>query len=838
MASNAGPSWKVIKKHRVYLEEHLYPFAPDVLSRSDQDDIIRRREYAQLRSDTDPVGQIRRLIDLVLDKGEDTCSQFLQEVLLPLRSRIPQLSEWVSRHQEDLRGLGLTLGKDGDSGVPGVALGKHLERYRTYMKRETSFIQDYLPGETIFIPERFVQPVLVCYHRRGERKRHEFLDRACEHETMMQEAISNGMTFLQLFDPMESNGEPPRLVAVVGVPGIGKSTLSKLVVYRLVTDGNIFDRRFKVVIYIPFREMSDIGEVSLAELLRTLNPSLGEMANYVFEKPEEVLFVMDGLDEFGRHLDFSKACNDPRERTNLEALIAGLVTGKLLAGSSVLITTRPIAMEKLDAVRVDRSVEITGFSVEERKSFFCKFYKDPILGERAYQLLEKNATLSDLCYNPSFCHMSAITIGDLIKRPGNSEFALRSTTDLFTRYLFVLIKHHTGDSTETSKIIASLSKMALEGVHDNMQIFTRAHLQKFEVTIAEGSSTFINKVFRWDGIRRDTLYSFSHLTIQEYLAALAVYLEQPKRGFFAPVSELIWPSKHSVARVIKAIEDDKDGRYDVFQRFLCGLATDAPWKILDGIVDPPSVESQTAINEWITLHNRTTRNQNGHRLLSLLHRLHELQDPGALSEATGSMAALDLSYTRLSSLDCAALCWTLQFRDEPVHRLNLQSCGIGTEDMKRLQPALHRCKVLRLSGNSLTEGIQLLADGMVGREGNLETLDLDCCSLTDKSSSSLRNILEANAKLKKLRLSGNNLTDIIQLLVDGMAGREGRLEMLYLDRCSLTDKSIVGLHDIISTNRALWWLGVRGNGFSEEGKMELKGKWAHRGDLTISFNYL
>ncbi|CAN0391221.1 unnamed protein product [Lampetra fluviatilis] len=56
---------------------------------------------------------------------------------------------------------------------------------------------------------------------------------------------------------------------------------------------------------------------------------------------------------------------------------------------------------------------------------------------------------------------------------------------------------------------------------------------------------------------------------------------------------------------------------------------------------------------------------------------------------------------------------------------------------------------------------------------------LQCCSLTDKSSSSFTDILKANTGLKKLVLSGNKIRDSgIQHLADGMAGRKVHLEEL------------------------------------------------------------
>ncbi|CAN0421650.1 unnamed protein product [Lampetra fluviatilis] len=129
--------------------------------------------------------------------------------------------------------------------------------------------------------------------------------------------------------------------------------------------------------------------------------------------------------------------------------------------------------------------------------------------------------------------------------------------------------------------------------------------------------------------------------------------------------------------------------------------------------------------------------------------------------------------------------------EEPVEILDLSHCGIGTEEMKRLQPGLHRCKELVLRDNKIGDsGLRLLADGMLGREGSLETLDLRECSLRDKSGSSLSVILKANTRLKSLELTHNKIRDSgLRLLADGMLGREGSLEMLENSLHSIGEQS-------------------------------------------------
>nr|XP_032799882.1 NACHT, LRR and PYD domains-containing protein 3-like isoform X1 [Petromyzon marinus] len=843
MASK-DPAYEIIRTNKVNLQKYLQAKSSEVLDHSYQTEIVLDSEYASLKSENDPIARTRHLVDLVLDKGEDLCMRFLKDVLVPLRSEIPLLDQWISQHEQELIVMGVDLSRTAGKAIPGAASRKTNETsgwnifvmikkllykdnpgedYREFLLKLTSLTRDYdaRPGEpAVFLRDRMVKPILVPYYHQQETKEHELLARGKQHEELMKRAQREGITYKKLFDPIDSIGKKthPQLVIVVGTPGSGKTMLSKFIVHSLLSGERVFAQRFEHIVLIRFREINDVGEVSLAELFSVMHSCLGNKVDEVFAKQDRTLFVMDGLDEFGKPLQYANACTDPHKTATVETIIAALVNGNLLPKASLLITTRPIAMEQLSEVNVDRAVEITGFSNKDKISFFNKFYQDRSLAERALKLLQENETVNTLCQNPSFCHIAAITLKEYLQKSDYSEIILKSMTDLFTQYVFGLIVHHGRGSCGAKEIVSPLANMALKGVQQNIQVFSQKYLEEC-VSSSELGSTFINKVFTCKGIKQGSCYSFSHLTMQEFFAAIAVHL-----------SHSTWP----VSDVIKAIEDSKDGRFDVFQRFFCGLASSTPWKFFEGILDPPSADSQKEIIEWLN-RSMVTQKYNNHRLISLLHCVYELHDRKSLSDATRSMTEIDLSGTRLSLPDCTAISWILLQREEPVNTLYLLGCGIGTDKMKRLQPGLQRCKHLVLGDNKIRDsGLQLIADGMLGREGSLETLALYQCSLTDKSGSSLSVILKANTGLKSLGLSQNEIGDSgLRLLADGMLGREGSLEKLDLIRCSLTDKSIPAFHEIMITNKALRKLRVECNDFSEEGKQELRSKWTPREGLRL-----
>ncbi|XP_078475204.1 protein NLRC3-like [Lampetra planeri] len=284
--------------------------------------------------------------------------------------------------------------------------------------------------------------------------------------------------------------------------------------------------------------------------------------------------------------------------------------------------------------------------------------------------------------------------------------------------------------------------MALKGVLENIQMFTKDQLQEFHVRIDEDGSSFVNEVFKRNTIRAETRYSFSHLIIQEFFAALAMYLPN---------------TMQSVNGIIVAVESSKDGRFDMFQRFFLGLASDHPWEFLkDFLVRAP--HSQKQIIEWL-IQSFKAHKTDKHRLISLLHCLYELNDSNILSCITEPINEISLSGMMLTPHDCQVLSWFLQHRAEPFDKLDLSKCDISLEKIKILQPGLHRCKVLWLYGNNVKdEGIDVLSKCLHGEGGHLGTLSLGPCSLTDKSIPELKHIIRVNPNLKILRLINNRFS--------------------------------------------------------------------------------
>ncbi|CAM9480789.1 NACHT, LRR and PYD domains-containing protein 3-like isoform X2 [Lampetra fluviatilis] len=797
------PVCRFLRQHRVELESCLSRKPLSVLTLSDERGIVQPPEYRTLNRVKDPREQMRQLIDRVTAKEESDCRSFVAHVLTPLCCTVSGLDAWFTRNESMLATMGFL---SVESCI--------LKIYKEYLKERTSIMRSYdaRPTEHIPIKEQCVEPILVTYDYVDENKQHESEVRLNAHENIVQRMKRDGFKHNQLFDPIEE--ERPLIVLLVGTAGSGKTTMSNFIVHRLLSGEPVFSCSFQYVIYIRFRDLNHYAEeTTLREVFVDLHNNLGDEADTIFSNAKETLFVMDGLDEFAKPLDFQRPCSDPNSRRSVEAILAGLLEGRLLTGASFLVTTRPIALQQLASIKIKRSSEIMGFSPEEREKFFCKFLRDEALGRQAHGMLQQYEILSILCCNPAFCQIAAITLKSYLKDRKSDIFMLTSMTDLFTKYTFVLVRHHNDgcggrNAINAKETIRGLANMAFKGVQENNQLFSEMHLQEFSIDSDRVQKTFLSEIFKCEGVIVSKSYSFSHLTIQEYFASLAVYLPQPKL---------------SVPAVIEEIERCSDGRFDIFQKFFTGLASRIHWKTLAEILDRPSTDSQREIIQWLK-RRVTASDPNKRRLISLLHCLYELQDPDAIREIMQTRESLDLSHTPLSPFDCTALSYVLQSRNRPLEKLNLWECGISDKELVRLQPTIQRCHELWFGSESFGDnGVELMAKNMEESSGHLQALIMDSCCLTSKSIPALWNIITLNPNLKKLMLSGNDLGDkAMEDLAQEMQTHPMRLEQLYLNKCSLTDKSIPALHQILTTNNCFDWVSLIDNKFSPEGNSRLK----------------
>ncbi|XP_065920759.1 protein NLRC3-like isoform X2 [Dysidea avara] len=329
----------------------------------------------------------------------------------------------------------------------------------------------------------------------------------------------------------------PRLILIMGGPGIGKTTLANEICVKWARD-EFLAKDFDIVILIPLRS---VQQRSIEEMVME---HIGKKAYKQVKKSagNRCLLILEGWDEMAA----IRRDNDP-------FLVRLVKNNTLLEKATIMITSRPHACEKLNA---GRRVEVVGFGKKEIHEFVKKsFPKDIKCVEEFSQQLKEYPHLESLSYVP----MNLMMIIDIFEC---SERKLPSTiTQLYRLFIVMTLQRQamkekesqvyldvaaakraeklyqllTGvpkEMVETLLVLCSLAYNGLfytyldgEVMYSNTKvIFTTEDLKEcgIEVT-AEWDGYGLLKATHTHQLPTDTVtYNFAHLTIQEFLCAIYI----------------------------------------------------------------------------------------------------------------------------------------------------------------------------------------------------------------------------------------------------------------------------------------------------------------------------
>ena len=356
------------------------------------------------------------------------------------------------------------------------------------------------------------------------------------------------------------SGISRKRVLIEGVAGSGKSTL----VQRMCHDWSVgqFAHDYELVVQVNLRKLPKDHKLSLEDLICTSvedEDIVKEMVQFIAtHKGEKVLFIFDGYDEMSKEMQNN-------------SLVHSILRGLSAPLSSFVVTSRPISAEGL-YYRVDRRVEICGFGEEEVKDYVRKYFaSEPSARDKLLSTLSFGHFIAKLCYIPLYlliiCH--AVAFG------GNSPELPRTLHALFERLIILTVNHNleregrkerANSLQDVSRFCPSFNKLAqlaLEGIENDTFIFS--DLNNFEVDSA------LHGVFNSIAARNQNgiitcMWHFTHLTLQEFMAALAVVMKTPGE-------QVTFWKQHLILKYNK--EGDfvlADDHYRTVFLFYCGLS--------------------------------------------------------------------------------------------------------------------------------------------------------------------------------------------------------------------------------------------------------------------------
>ncbi|KAG8005480.1 NLR family CARD domain-containing protein 3 [Nibea albiflora] len=653
-----------------------------------------------------------------------------------------------------------------------------------------------------------------------------------------------------IFKSPTGKQKPIRTVLTTGVAGIGKTIL----VNKFVLDWAEQRTNQDVHLIFPFtfRELNLLKaeKFRLTELIHTCIWETKDMpdeelqdifiklqasGNRDFDKSEfKLLFVLDGLDESRLQLHLTPSEKPPTafdvtKSTTVDVLLTALINGTLLPSSRVWITTRPAAANQIPRTFVNSITEVRGFTDSQRVEYFRKRFPDDNEASRIIPHIKASRSLFIMCHIPVFCWITASVLKNILKNRRQAELP-KTLTEMYTEFLLFHIaqtKEKCGIK-KSIEYIQSLAKLAFHQLMKDNQIFYKRDLKDSGINLHEASlyCGVFNEVPRW---KRDNdkgeMFSFVHLSLQEYLAALHVVmslindnrniLSEPKVTLECLLTLCKRKSLNEVHEIAleKALQSPK-GHLDLFLRFLLGLSLQTNQDLLTCLLKVTkgfSEDNRTIIR---SIKKKIKENTDSpERSLNLFYCLNELKDDSLVEEIQQYLNSGSLSPDKLSPAHWSALVFILLSSEETLEVFDLKKYSASEEGLLRLLPVvkasnkvlLSNCnlsedicealasvlksqssqvKELDLSDNDLHDsGVKLLSAGLEDPHCALQTLRLSGCMVTEEGCTSLASALESNpSHLRELDLSYNHPGDSgAKLLTAGLNNPRWELKKLNLE---------------------------------------------------------
>ncbi|XP_026179749.1 NACHT, LRR and PYD domains-containing protein 3-like isoform X1 [Mastacembelus armatus] len=644
---------------------------------------------------------------------------------------------------------------------------------------------------------------------------------------------------------------PIKTVLTNGIAGIGKT----LLVQKFVLDWAEERTNQDVHLIFPFsfRQLNPVRgqRFSLAELIHECIPETvdikEEALNYIFTALQssgntnydksrfKLLFVFDGLDESRLHLDLHGddiGSIDATTSTTVDLLLRKLINRKLLRSARIWITTRPAAANQIPREFVDSMTEVRGFSDPQKDEYFRKRFRGEEQASRALSHIRSSRSLHIMCHIPVFCWITATVLQDLLGTRERGELP-NTLTEMYTEFLVFQIgrtKEKYGPE-KCVQYIKSLAKLAFRQLEKGNLIFYEKDLKESGVDFSEASvfSGVFTEIFKEERGKKnkDKIFSFVHLSVQEFLAAFYVrmslinsnknVLPQPRLSLQNLQQLFIKTSTAKTHRMAidKALQSP-NGHLDLFLRFLLGLSLQTNQDKLQDLLKKTDSSSQTNEKTVQYIKKKISENLSSERSINLFHCLNELKDRSLVEEIQHFLTSGSLSTTDLSPAQWSALAFILlsSGKDLDVFDLNKYSAS-SEEALLRLLPVVKASHKAVLSGCNLSErscealasvlssqssslreldlsnndlldsGVKLLSDGLGSPGCRLESLSLSGCQVTEEGCASLASALRSNpSHLRELDLSYNHPGDSgVKLLFAGPEDPHWRLDTLRVEQC-------------------------------------------------------
>ncbi|XP_042610662.1 NACHT, LRR and PYD domains-containing protein 3-like [Cyprinus carpio] len=732
------------------------------------------------------------------------------------------------------------------------------DQHKINMKKkyENLFEGIKLEGNKTYLNRIYTQLYIIEGESEGVNEEHEVLqmEKTARTQHSQDTPIYCNDIFKASADQECEEKDKIKIVLTKGIAGIGK-TVS---VHKFILDWaeGKANQDVDFMFVLPFRELNLIQDhqYSLHRLLLDFHPELQDLDPQIYEECK-VVFIFDGLDESRIKLMFSDSekDSDVTEVSSVGMLISNLMKGELLPSALIWITSRPAAASQVPSKYIDRLTTIQGFNEPQKEEYFRKRTSDEHQASRVISHIRRARSLHIMCHIPVFCWISYTVLQKLLIEDLSAE-APQTLTEMYIHFLLTQInmrnqKYEERDPEKllqsNREVIVKLAELAFKQLMKGNVMFYEEDLIEsgLDVTDASVYSGICTEIFKKESvIHQRKVYSFIHLSFQEFLAAFYVFYScviknMKSLELFLDEKYQWYCSENFIFELLKAAIDkslQSENRHLIFfLRFLLGISLLSNQRLLLGLLryTEDSWYSVKKTTRYIKDKMKCDETLSADRSISLFLCLLEMNDMILYQEIQEFVKSGNHSVKKLSVAYCSVIAYMLQMSEKTLDEFDLKKYNTSDEGRCRLIPAVMNCKKALLAGcrltvecfeslssllqspNSLKEldlsnsdledsCVKLLSDVFKSSHCQLNILRLTGCSLTAQCCESLSSALQStDNSLRELDLSHNELQDSgVKLLSEGLKSLHCHLNILRLSGCIVTEEGCGYLASALSSN--------------------------------------
>ena len=368
-------------------------------------------------------------------------------------------------------------------------------------------------------PNHFIDLAIVLKERETDKKMKDHTLKKLHGEV---ESLKQNRVSLNISDIGKIGQRNAKHILIEGAPGAGKTTLAWHLC-RLWGSGKLL-QHWSVVIMIQIRHPRFRNAATLHDLIHHPKSDVRQaVVNHIEEtNGKGFLLVFEGYDELNE------------KQISQDGIFMKLLRGDELPAVSIMVTSRGMTNERIPENFRDhpdlQHIEILGFEKKDVSEYINKScVNKPQQLKNFYLYLRSHPFVHSAMVNPFHC--AVITELYLLHwEQGNKAFAPKTLTEMYTHLVIAFISWEmsTQSSKEFSDLLKTqhltdlppsilqeleiLGKLAADGIQQQIYIFDSVpslHLQGFLQKVSD--------IYSSD---EQTSYSFLHLTVQEYFAAL------------------------------------------------------------------------------------------------------------------------------------------------------------------------------------------------------------------------------------------------------------------------------------------------------------------------------